>query len=162
MTWDQAIEALFRAPHADFVAERKRLAGELKAAGDKPGAAKLGKLSRPPASAWAVNQLWWRERAAFEELLGLAKRVREGALDALPAHKASVAKLVKQAGAYLEEIGNAAGEATLRRVETSVTAIAAGGGFDPDPAGALTEDREPSGFLSLGIAPGGNVEPAAP
>ncbi|MFT3710201.1 MAG: hypothetical protein QM817_21450 [Archangium sp.] len=160
MTWDQAIEALFRAPHADFVAERKRIAGELKTAGDKAGAAKLGKLARPPASAWAVNQLWWRERAAFQELLELAKRVREGAMDALPAHKASVAGLVKHAGAYLAEIGNAAGEATLRRVETSLAAIAAGGGFDPEPAGALTEDREPSGFLSLGIATGGHVEPA--
>jgi hypothetical protein len=38
------------------VAERRQLAGELKAAGDKD-AAKLAKLARPPISAWAVDQL---------------------------------------------------------------------------------------------------------
>lgn len=162
MTWDQAIEALFRAAHGDFVTERKRLAGELRTAGDKAGAAKLNKLNRPPASAWAVNQLWWRSRAEFQALLDSARRVREGALDALPAHKAGIAALSQLAAGYLKDMGNAAQDATLRRVETSLAAIAAGGGFDPDPAGALTDDREPSGFLSLGIAPGGHVEPLPP
>ena len=38
---DEAVAELFRGPHATFVAERKRLAGELKAAGDKAGAATL-------------------------------------------------------------------------------------------------------------------------
>jgi hypothetical protein len=109
-----------------------------------------------------VNQCWWRERAAFQELLDVAKRVKEGALDAVPAHKAALARLRAAAATCLEEIGNAAGEPTLRRVETSLAAIAAAGGFDPDPPGALTDDREPSGFLALGIAPGGHVEPPPP
>ncbi|MBL8909575.1 MAG: hypothetical protein JNM17_02620 [Archangium sp.] len=155
MTFEQAIETLFRAAHGSFVDERKRLAVELRTAGDKAGAAKLNKMTRPPASAWAVNQLWWRSRAEFQALLDAAKRVREGAMDALPQHKAAVSALSKLAAEYLKEIGNVAGDATLRRVETSLAAIAAGGGFDPELPGALTEDREPSGFLSLGIATGG-------
>lgn len=162
MTFEQAIETLFRAAHGSFVDERKRLAVELRTAGDKAGAAKLNKMTRPPASAWAVNQLWWRSRAEFQALLDAAKRVREGAMDALPQHKAAVSALSKLAAEYLKEIGNVAGDATLRRVETSLAAIAAGGGFDPELPGALTEDREPSGFLSLGIATGGHIEPPPP
>lgn len=162
MTFEQAIEALFRAAHGEFVNERKRLAVELRTAGDKAGAAKLNKMNRPPASAWAVNQLWWRSRAEFQALLDAAKRVREGAMDALPQHKAAVAALSKLAAEYLKEMGNAAQDATLRRVDTSLAAIAAGGGFEPELPGALTDDREPAGFLSLGIATGGHIEPPPP
>lgn len=161
MNRDQAIEALFRAPHGNFVAERKRLAGELKAAGDKDSAAKLLKLGRPPASAWAVNQTYWRARAAFDAFLETARRVRAGDIKALPDHKAAIATLRQHAETFLKEIGNAAHDTTLRRVEITLSALAATGGFDPDPAGALSDDRDPPGFLSLGIA-GGPVEPPPP
>jgi hypothetical protein len=55
--YEDAVATLYQAPFAEFVAERKRLAAELKASGDKVGAAGLAKLSRPPISAWTVNQL---------------------------------------------------------------------------------------------------------
>ncbi|MFZ5438666.1 MAG: hypothetical protein ACOZQL_01595, partial [Myxococcota bacterium] len=151
MTFDDAVTQLFRAPHADFVNERKRLATELRAAGDKSGAAQLNKFSRPPISAWAVNQLWYDARADFDALLAAARRVREGELAAIAEHKATLAKLVKLAGGLLTAAGNAAADATLRRVEQSLSTIAVNGGFAPDRDGALTEDREPTGFASLGI-----------
>ena len=88
-SYDDAVAALYQAPHGAFVAERKRLASELKAAGDKAGAARLGKLPRPPASAWAVNQLWWQDRAAFEALFAVAKKVRDGDLAATTEHRAA-------------------------------------------------------------------------
>lgn len=166
MTWDEAFEALFRAPHGDFVTERKRLAGELKASGDKAGATKLGKVARPPVSAWAVNQAWWNAKPAFDAFLETAKRVRGGDLQGLAAHKAAVAVLVQHAAQALKAIGNAAQDTTLRRVETTLTALAATGTFEPDVPGALTDDRDPPGFLSLGIAPASNdpppPEPSAP
>src|SRR5205085_12445397 len=70
--YDQAVEALYRAPLSNFVAERKRLAAALKAAGDKDAAARIMRLVRPPVSAWVVNQLWWLEQSAFEALLAAA------------------------------------------------------------------------------------------
>jgi hypothetical protein len=162
MTFDDALALLFRAPHADFVTERKRLAAELKASGDKDGAAKLGKLARPPISAWAVNQLWWQARAEFEALLATARKVREGDFAATGAHKAALAALRSRAVELLAGAGNAAAEATVRKVETSLSAIAANGGFAPDADGALMEDRDPPGFASLGIVTGGAVvAPAA-
>lgn len=161
MNWDQAIEALFRAPHANFVAERKRLASELKAAGEKDAGAKLMKLGRPPASAWAVNQTYWRARDAFDAFLDTARRIRAGDIKALPEHKAAIATLSQHAHGFLKEIGNAAQDTTLRRVEITLSAIAATGSFDPDPAGGLSDDRDPPGFLSLGIA-GGPIDPPPP
>ena len=158
-TYDEAVAELFRGPHATFVAERKRLAGELKAAGDKAGAATFVKLGRPPISAWAVNQLWWQARPEFDAFLETAKRMREGDLSATPAHRESIQALRARAAALLTEAGNAANEATLRRVATTLSAIAAHGGFAPDLPGALSDDRDPPGFEAAGI-PATVVAPA--
>jgi hypothetical protein len=150
-TYEEAVVELFKGPHATFVAERKRLAGELKAAGDKAGAATFAKLGRPPISAWAVNQLWWLARAEFDAFLDTARRMREGDLGATPAHREAGTALRARAAKILSEAGNAANENTLRRVATTLSAIAAHGGFGPDPDGALTDDRDPPGFEAAGI-----------
>lgn len=151
MAYEDAVRELFQAPHASFVTERKRLAADLKAAGDKTGAAKLGKLNRPPISAWAVNQLWWQARDAFDKLLVTAERLRDGDLGGTAAHREALAALRQRASAILTEAGNAASEGTLRRITTTLSAIAATGNFDPDPPGALTDDRDPPGFEAAGI-----------
>jgi flagellar biosynthesis GTPase FlhF len=162
-SYDESVAELYQAPHAAFVTERKRLAGELKAAGDKAGATKLGKLPRPPISAWAVNQLWWHARDAFEAMLESAERLREGTLAASGEHREAIAKLRARAASILEDAGNAAAESTLRRVTTTLAAIAATGSFDPDPPGALGADRDPPGFEAIGIAaePVERAKPAA-
>ncbi len=160
MKYEEALGQLFRAPHANFVTERKRLAAEIKNGGDKDGAARLAKLGRPPISAWAVNQLWWNARAPFDEMLSTAKKVREGDLGAMQDHRAALAKLRERATEILTAAGNAAADATIRRIQMTLSAIAASGGFDPDPPGALTEDRDPPGFAALGIPSGPAVAPA--
>jgi len=151
MTFDEAVGALFRAPHSEFVAERKRLAAELKSAGDKPGGTRLGKLNRPPISAWAVNQLWWREREAFDRLLATAARLRDGDLAGTAEHREALGDLRGRAASILADAGHGNTESTLRRIATTLSAIAATGTFDPDPAGALTADRDPPGFEAAGI-----------
>jgi hypothetical protein len=144
--FDAALETLFRAALSDFVAERKRLVSELKASGDAAGAASLSKLARPPVSAWTVNQLWWKERAAFEALLNAAALVKSGDRDASKQHREALAELRERATGLLKEAGNAASEGTLRRIATTLAALAASGGFEPDPPGALVADRDPPGF----------------
>jgi hypothetical protein len=148
--YDEALVALHRAPHADFVAERKRLAAEL-AATDKASAALLTKRTRPSISAWAVNQLYFQERDDFDALLSTAARVRRGNLDATAEHRKVTNKLVAAAGRILESAGHAASEATLRRVSATLSALAAAGGFEPDLPGTLTADRDPPGFEAVGI-----------
>lgn len=164
-TYDDAVAALYQAPHASFVAERKRLANDLKAAGDKAGATRLAKLPRPPISAWAVNQLWWHARETFASMLESAEQLREGDLGVTARHRDTVAKLRQRASTILADAGHAATEATLRRVTTTLAAIAATGGFDPDPPGALGDDRDPPGFEAIGIgmaSPSVAAEPATP
>ncbi|HVY30834.1 MAG TPA: hypothetical protein VHB79_29950 [Polyangiaceae bacterium] len=156
MTYDEAVAQLYRVPFNDFVSERKRLAGELKAQGDKEGATRLGKLARPPVSAWAVNQLWWQKRAGFDQLLEVAARVKLGDRDAGKEHRQLLSELREAAGELLRAGGNAATETTLRRVATTLSAIAASGGFAPEPEGALSSDRDPPGFETFtgeGTAP---------
>lgn len=150
-TYDEAVAALYQAPLDKFVEERKRLAAQLKVGGDKPGAARLAKLARPTVAAWAVNQLYWQARETFAELLAASERLRAGDRAAAAGRRDAMAKLRSRAVVILGDAGHATPEATLRRVSNNLSAIAAAGGFDPDPAGALTGDRETLGFDITGL-----------
>ena len=52
---DAVLVDLMVTPPAGFVAERNRLAKELRAGGDGDAAAAVGKLRRPALSDWALN-----------------------------------------------------------------------------------------------------------
>ena len=155
--YDDAVRELYQTPLASFVGERKRLATDLKAAGDREGAAKLAKLPRPTISAWVVNQLYWHARDAFDALMATAHKLRAGDLGATANHREAIAALRKRADSMLEDAGHAATESTLRRVTQTLAALAASGGFDPDLPGTLAADRDPPGFEAIGIG-----EAAAP
>jgi hypothetical protein len=151
--YDAAVAELHQAPFERFVAERKRLATELEAAGDASGAARLKKTTRPPVSAWTVNQLWWKERKAFGELFSTAERLRDIDADAAAtaAHRDAISTLRSRAAGLLRDAGKAASEGTLRRVTSTLTALAATGSFEPEPPGALSGDRDPPGFDVQGL-----------
>jgi hypothetical protein len=158
-----AVETLYRGPLDTFVTERKRLAGELKSAGDKEGAARLLKLGRPTVSAWAVNQLWWHEREAFERLFASAEGLKKGKREAGAEHREALTALRALAADQLVSAGHAAAESTLRRVTLTLSALAAAGSFEPDPAGALASDRDPPGFDALGsVSTDADEEPDTP
>lgn len=161
-SYEQAVTALYQSALETFVAERKRLSAELKGAGDKEGSARLSKAARPPISAWVVNQLYFRERDSFEDLLESAARLRKGDLKATAAHREALATLRGRAATLLTESGHGATESTLRKVTTTLSALAANGGFDPDLPGALSADREPPGFEAFGFAPGASETSEAP
>jgi hypothetical protein len=154
-SYDEAVEALYQAPHESFVAERKQLSAALKASGDKAGAARLVKLGRPPLSAWAVNQLWWQAGELFVRLFAAAQKLRAGDQSATAERRDTLAALKARAAAILVQAGHGANEGTLRRVATTLAALAASGGFEPDPPGALAADRDPPGFdvAALGGVP---------
>lgn len=148
MDYERAVAALYQAPLGEFVETRKRLAAEVKV-GDKDGAKKLLKLGRPPISAWAVNQLYWHARDAFDAFMATAARLREGDLGASGAHREALARLRQRAATIIGDAGHNANEAVLRRTTQTLSAIAAIGSFAPDPPGALAEDRDPPGFEAV-------------
>jgi hypothetical protein len=151
--FDEAVVALYRAPHGDFVATRKRLAAALAADGDATGAARLSRLERPPVSAWVVNQLWYALRPTFETLIDTAARLRAGDSSAGPGQQNAMAKLRAHAAAILAGSGHTASDDTLNRVAMTLAALAATGGFSPDPDGALSGDRDPpsSGDITVTV-----------
>ncbi|MEP6863873.1 MAG: hypothetical protein ABJE66_24815 [Deltaproteobacteria bacterium] len=146
MKFEDARRALYQAPLAEFVKERKRLADELRAAGEAKPAAKLRTLPRPSVSAWATNQLYWHARDVFDEMLAAAKTLRKGDLSASSAHRDAIAKLRHRATAMLSDAGHSATSATLHKVATNLAAISARGDFFPDEPGEITTDRDPPGF----------------
>jgi hypothetical protein len=148
-SYDDAVEAIYRSSLDQFVSERKRLASELKQSGDKGAATRLSALKRPVVSAWAVNQLWWQARPAFEELLAAAAQLRAGDRSAALRHREALAQLRANATAVLNRAGHAPNDATLRRITATLLALGARGGFDPEPAGALAADLDPPGFEAL-------------
>jgi hypothetical protein len=145
-SYEQARDALYRAPLDAFVQERKRLAAELAQAGDKPASKQLAKLPRPSVSAWAVNRLYWEAREDLDALFAAAKRVGAGDLNATGEHREAMALLRARAAELLAGAGHATTESTLRRVTATLSALAAAGGFEPDAPGTLSADRDPPGF----------------
>ncbi|HEX7167328.1 MAG TPA: hypothetical protein VF230_10145 [Acidimicrobiales bacterium] len=74
---DTDIDRLYGAAPDEFIAARDSLAKELKAAGDKDGAATVKGLRKPTTAAWAVNQLARKHRKALDDLLDLGERLRK-------------------------------------------------------------------------------------
>src|SRR5215470_11325319 len=98
-----ALRALYTVPLARFVAERRRLAAELRAGGDPDAAKRLERLRRPTVSAWTVNQLYWRSRDAFDALLAAAAPIRKGDLRGTRGYREALKELRTRAAAVLRE-----------------------------------------------------------
>ncbi len=98
---EEAIAELLTAPLEDFVAERKRLVAELRAAGDKAGAAELAKYPKPSAPAWALNAVARTQPAAVRAWIDAAEALRAataapgpGLRDAMAAHRRETSALL--------------------------------------------------------------------
>ena len=77
-----AVDQLHAVPLEDFVAERKRLAKELRSGGDRDAAAELAKLPKPSAPAWALNHVAREEPAAVADWLEATGAVRDASAHA--------------------------------------------------------------------------------
>ena len=71
------VDALFRLPLAEFISARKTLAARLKQGGNGNEADRVKALVKPSISAWAVNQLYWNHREAFDRLIATGQRFRQ-------------------------------------------------------------------------------------
>jgi hypothetical protein len=158
------IDALFRLPADEFTSARNALATRLKAAGQADAASRVKSLPKPPVSAWAVNQLYWRHRQAFDALLAAGDLLRraqarslraasprgDGLREAMEARRAALAELTTRAGVLLEAAGHAASPDMTRRIATTLDALAAyGSGTDGPQPGRLTNDVDAPGIEAL-------------
>src|SRR5258708_27383303 len=74
---DDDIDALFKLLLTEFVGARKTLAARLKQNGFVSEAEGVKALAKPSISAWTVNQLYWRQREAFDELIATSQPFRK-------------------------------------------------------------------------------------
>jgi hypothetical protein len=159
------IDALFQLSFAEFTGARNALAKHLKSEGQTLDAERVKALAKPPAPAWAVNQLYWQDSKAIERLLTLGERVRKAQTGQLKnadlralidEKKQMTTALLTKASAILEEAGHAASGDSMRRVSATLESLAAWGHMEGVPkAGRLTADLDPPGFDTLAALMGG-------
>jgi hypothetical protein len=179
---DDDIDALFKLPLTEFVSARKALAARLKQNGFVSEAEGVKALAKPSISAWTVNQLYWRHREPFNELIATGQRFRKAQVtgkmvnmrEALDARRDALARLSDLATEALRDAGHNPSLDTLRTISTtlealsvatslsatslSATSLSATSLSDGPTLGRLTADIDPPGFDSLGsFAPSAGI-----
>jgi hypothetical protein len=150
-TLEASIDNLYRESLGTFVAARTALAKTLTGA----DAQRVRRLTKPTVVPWAVNQVYWRDRRAWDQLVKTGEQLRKAQVAALEgrkadiraateAHRQAVADAVQKAEriAAADDVHPAA-DALMRTFE----AIS----LRPDAAepGRLTKPLRPSGFEAL-------------
>jgi hypothetical protein len=165
------IDDLFRLPLAEFTAARNAVAAKLKKAGRPVEASEVKSLVKPPATAWAVNQLYWKNPKAFDQLIAAADRVRKAQTqqtknadlrELLNEKKRMVLDLMDRASALLTDAGHGASQDAMRRISATLEALAVWGKTEGGPrAGRLTADLDAPGFDALAaVMSGAKIQPA--
>lgn len=151
---DAEIAALYQLPLADFTAARNALA---KQAGAK--AAEVRALAKPPVAAWAVNQLFWKQRDSYDALAGAASDLRAAHAAVLggkrgdvrsagKSHEEAIEAALKATLAILRDAGQPVTDATRQAIATTLRALPG-----PEPPGQLTRTLQPGGFEMLAGLP---------
>ena len=159
------MEALFKLPLGEFISARNALAARLKKDGRPQEANEVKALAKPSASAWVVNQLYWRHRESFDRLLATGERLRrahaaqltgDAARDSVNARREAMTELTRLAELILLRDGNhSATRDLMRRVTSTLEALSSYASSPAAPiAGRLTDDLQPPGFEAVaGLLP---------
>jgi hypothetical protein len=144
------IDTLYQRPLSEFTTARNELA---KRAGKSDPSIKA--LEKPSVPAWAVNQLYWRDRRVFDELITASEAVRAAHRAVIAGKAADLAGAERTDGealrtamdrikALLTDSGDAATPATMTAVSETLSALPAA--VTP---GRLVRPLKPSGFEAL-------------
>ena len=152
-------------PLGEFTAARNALAAQLKKDGRAEEANGVKALAKPSASAWVVNQLYWRHRESFNRLLAAGERLRrahvgqmagDAVRDPVIARREAMTELTRLAELILLRDGNhSATRDLMRRVTSTLEALSSYASSPDAPvAGRLTDDLQPPGFEAVaGLLP---------
>ena len=155
------VDALFKLPLAEFTGARNDLAARLKREGRADESNFVKALAKPSISAWAVNQLHWNHREAFDRLLATSQRFRQSQTShtatsmadlrgSLDARGEALSHLSDLATVLLRDAGHNPTPDTIHRITTTLEALSAHATLSDGPTpGRLTHDVDPPGFASL-------------
>ena len=167
------VDALFRLSLTEFTGARNTLAAKLKKEGQTNEANRVKTLVKPSVTAWAVNQLYWMHREAFDRLIATSQRFRQAQSSLLAgktadmrgpleARREALSELSLLATALLRDAGYNPTPDTIRRITTTLEALSAYASLPDEIApGRLTHDVDPPGFESLGSFVAGAAMPVS-
>ena len=149
---DSQLDALYQLPLDEFTAARNALAKELK----QPA---IKELEKPNVAAWAVNQLYWKDRATYDRLVKATERLRaehrkllsgksSDIRDAEKVHRDLIREAIDEIRGLVEKAGQTLSPATLTAVQETLESLPG-----TDTPGRLTRPLKPLGFEALsGVA----------
>jgi len=152
---DDEIDALYQGGAGEFTAARNALAKARGVAG-----ADIKTLEKPTLPAWAVNQVFWHDRATFDALVKAATAMRRAHVQVISgrsadvaateqAHSAAIKAALQSARRHIESAGDKATPATIEAITETLQALPT-----EDQPGRLTKPLKPMGFgalMNLGI-----------
>ena len=156
---DEDLDRLFQLPLEEFTAARNALAQRL-------GRPAIKSLAKPHAAAWAVNQLFWRDRQLFDALVRASEALRAEHRKLLAGKAADVRRAetvhreaLRDARDAVRRILDGSGQpsspTTLASVTETLQALPAG-----ERPGRLARPLKPGGFEALAGARFSDTPPA--
>lgn len=159
---------LYELDPQQFTAARKALVKQLRSEGRREDAAAVARLRRPPATAWALNQLARERPELVEAVLAAGEKLRS-AMERALAGDASAMKEAQQgerraidaataaAATRLEATGRPAGQPPRQRMAASLRAAVMDLSVaEALMAGVLDTDHDAAGFGLEGLAAAGS------
>ena len=162
---DDRIDQLYQLPLEEFTAARNSLAKET-------GDSSVKKLEKPNLAAWTVNQLYWRERKTYDDMIKAAERMRAVYKQMLAGknadvrgaeeiHQEALREAKQAAKRILEDGGHPNADAVMMPVAETLDALPG-----DEPPGRLTKPLRRMGFNVLEGVPisakAGPIRPTAP
>ncbi len=156
-----ALASLYQAPLSAFVARRGALVAQLRRSGHRDVADRIGGAAKPARAPFLVNQVYWRDRAAYDAVLeaGTAARVAQqarllgdataGLAGILEARDRAIAAAVSSAEAMAREDALSMSDALRGQVRATFEALAVHGLEGRLPHGHLTHEVELPGLAAL-------------
>ncbi|MFF0271606.1 hypothetical protein [Kribbella sp. NPDC004536] len=155
MDFEEAADAVYAAPAADFIATRNELAKQLKAGGDALGSTRLKALRKPTVAAWVANLLARKLPDELDDLLALGDEFREATADLdgdrlrelTPRRHQVLDQLAKQAAKLAGDEGQKLSPDVATKLRETLDAAL----IDPAAGDAVREGRLSSALRHVGF-----------
>ncbi|WBQ04678.1 hypothetical protein [Kribbella sp. CA-293567] len=155
MDFDEAADALYAAPSADFISRRNELAKQLKATGDQLGSTRLKALRKPTVAAWLANLVSRELPDDLDDLLALGDEFRaatadldgERLRDLTPKRHQLLDQLTKSAAGLADREGQKVSADVAQKLRETLDAAL----VDPAAGEAVREARLTSALRHVGF-----------
>jgi hypothetical protein len=153
--FEEAADALYAAPAADFIATRNELAKQLKADGDQLGSTRLKAMRKPTVAAWVTNLVSRKLPDELDDLLALGEEFREATADLdgdrlrelTPRRHQVLDKLAKEATSLAGDEGQKVSADVGQKLRETLDAAL----IDPAAGDAVREGRMSSALRHVGF-----------